>query len=677
MAISSKADIKLGDDEFVIDQSIGNPTSLYQPHYNHYFESLQAEKADITGMPGAQSFRNTDLMWAYTDWSGGEGLAVYDPNQPTRYDYGGAINGRNPGRLTGRPTRVEQDLTVTDQGDRPTVVIGAERFWIAGSRDVFYSQDAQTISTVSDADAGFDGGGLFGNANYRITAAAGDTDGCFIAAWHSGSGGSRGIRRIKRTIGSGSISGETVVDEETGKVPWAGLVTMGGRLYGWTGSKLYEMDISGSFPLDTGDSTVFDKVHDTGIEPDNTNVFSAHWWADVIATENSVIYFYAVNGISHAYEYKYRDGIGAAGIFWTAPLGFTIKSASFLNGVVYFNGHWGGSSDAKGNGATYEIPLDTLRPSFTAWYRRNQSSNLQMQDSSVSYGTQILQTADNTGHIFVYDAVSLLDDLQKPSGSDPDGVSFDNLDHRVGGTATYGPIRMAVIYRPNGGGTKWQVVAYQEDIDSERQASFNDSDYTGLDPWFQTPWWDFNFPMERKNLHGFYLRFPPLTAYQQIKVMYEMDDSGSFTTLQTITSADTNGKSHYFMRVPDNTPLGFTNMRFQVWLTADTAHKPPILYSVTAFAALARKRERWQIVVRVKDELSRSRPSSRRISGSTIRDMLIDSAQSGVALTFLDGFRYSGPNQYTTHHVKIIEAQDIIQQPGEGSMRLLLEALPA
>jgi hypothetical protein len=676
MTIKNGADVQIGDDTFQIDKSIGNPQSLYQPHYNHIFENLQAEKADITGMPGKESFRNSDLFWAYDDWSGGEGLAVYDPNFPSMYEYAGALNPRNRGRITGRPNRTEHDLTVHDNGDRPVVTVGAAKVWIAGSRNVFTTENGTSFHTVSDADAGFDTGLLFETSDWRVTAACGAPDGLYVAGYYTGH---RGIWKITYNIGDDTYSGAAVLTDQTGKPPFAGLAMMGGRLYGWTGSKLYEIDISGSFPVDDTDSTVYNKVHDTGIDPPDTNVFTAHWWADIVASENSVVYFYTVNGVSHVYDYKYRDSVGAPGTFWTGPIGFSVKSMAYENGVIYAHGHWGGSADAKGQGATYKIPLTTLAPAFAGWYRKNQNQNLQMQETGNSYGSQVLVTAANTGRIFVYDAefnsITLLDDLNRASGADPDGLSFQDNDHRVGGVATYGPYRFAVVYRPGASGTTYQVVAYGEDLDSERETHFNTSDYTGLNPWFQTPWWDFNFPFESKTLTGFFLRFQPLTVNENIKVYYSFDDDGSFTLLQNVAYADTNGKSHYFVKVPVNTPLTFTNMKFRVHLTNDVG-QPPILYSITAFAALTRKRERWQIVVRVKDELSRTRPSDRRWSGPKIRDVLLDMVDTGENVTFHDGYRYHTPGEYTTHTVKILEAQDIIQESGEGSMKLTLEAIP-
>jgi len=678
MAITAKAHVVIDGIKFLIDKAVDE-------HYVHMYRSIIAERADISGMPGKQQLKPDILLWAYTDWVGGEGNRSYVDDEPAIYSTGEVINPRIRGQLQGRPTRTRQTISpVTDIADRPRFEIAGGVLWLAGSRQLYFtSSGGASWQGDWDVASGFNGG-VFNNANYRVTATAGDHESLYITAFRS-TPNTRAISEVTFTsLGSGisAPAYNALLAEQTPFSPFAGMTIMGGRLYGWTGRKLVELDKSESDrPLLASQHR---NAYDTGIEVVNANVFTALWWADIVSTENSVIFFYSTAGRSNVYEAKApvdsTSGQVVGRPLWNGPLGFTIKGITYENGVVFFTGHWGGDSDVDGWGAAYALPLDSLRPVMLGYFRKHTQNNLQMQEVCESYGTQILTAAVNTGRLFIFDSefdgISLLDDLESPSGADTDGLTFTNSTHRVGGVVTFGKYRFASIYKS---GTSYQIMRYSSDEEDDRATGQNTTNYPNSVFYLGSPRWDYNFPMEVKKLRGIYVTFKPLISGQQIQVKYAIDGSGSFVDAGTITSA-TSGNASGRVFLPISVPsanVEFYNVEYRVYITSDTAVITPIVYSVALEASLKRKRRQWSIIVRVKDELDRTRVTTGKNKGSTIRDRLLSIVETASIVTFLDGYRYTYNNLYTTHNVTIDEATDVIIEPGEGSMRLLLTESPA
>ena len=687
--LASGAHVKIGNDEFELDRSV-------EQHYvRRWYDMDDSEDPTIVGDTGKKKRNPESLFWTYTDWAGGEGNRVYNPDEPDRYDVAYELNPRLRGQLTGRPNRRRATVNAIDLRKRPVMTVGAGAVWVGGGYQLHYSTSGP-ISWTSKAISGTAANDKCGlqslSASYRITAMAGDNDYVYYSAWHSGSSGSR---VTLRAVQSDSAVPEVVEAQATGKAPYAGLALMKGDLFAWTGRKLFQMEISNVTSGDTDGLTGTDqirKVYDTGTDPSSSNVFSADWWADCIATENSVIFFYSNDGVSRVYEYK--KGVGRP--IWTPPYGFTIKSACYANGVVYFSGHWGGDEDKAGATATgvlYALPLGSYQPFPVHKFRDSQNVNLQMQEMHTSYGYQIVCVACNTGRIFIYDAendgVTMLDDF---GGTNDDSLSFTDNTHRVGAGITWGQYRYFVVYNPDqadaGGGDysgSYQIMVFDDDRPEQREVKMNATDYTTYLGYFETPRWDYGYPLDKKSLIGFHLTFKPLAANQTIDVSYCIDastDSNTFTSLTQITSATT-GASSGRVFIPVSTgssTVKFVALRFRVKLASTSTAQTPILYSVSAEAKCTRKRREWELVLRVKDEASHNpRPSHRQVSGWKMRDALETAIEAGSAVTFLDGYRY-GPNAlygtfYSTHNVVIKQAEDTIIKPGEGTMRILLRSV--
>ncbi len=664
--LKNGAHVKIDDDDFLIDTSVTD-------HYAHRFRDLQPQKLEITGAPNKAQLDGESLMWMYDDWAGGEGNRIYYSDEPDIYNAGYELNPRVRGQITGRPDRGRVTITAADRSSRTLMTVGDGAVWIGGGYNLAFSRGAPgTWTEKSDAEVGLQGL----SSSYRMTALIGDHEWVYYSGWHSGSSGSRVLLQCHR---SDSGSPNTVVTEATGKAPYADLAMMNGKLYAWTGRKLYEHDVDQSFALA---ADKIRKVFDTGIDPSSSNVFTQDWWAEAKATENSIIFWYSTEGQTEVYEYK--KGVGRP--IWRPPFGFTIKGSIYQNGIMYFSGHWGGDSVLNGWAALYALPLDSYRPIALKTPRKFQNTfanGAQMQDMAQSYGMQILMANTKQGQLFVYDTdadgFSMLDDLTRASGADPDGVTY-TTDQRVAGIATLGPYRYFGVYSPglsNASGT-YQIVYYKDDEPDQRQKGLNATNFTGHSGFLvESAKWDYDYPMEQKLLIGFHVTMKPMVSGQNIDLSYSIDDGVNFTSLSQITSS-TSGATVGRVFIPVSTVSAQKKFHQLVWrmaLTSSDNVYTPIVYGVTAEAKLTRKREEWEIVVRLKDDQSRTRPLDRQALGNTMRDQLEATCKAGSLVTFQDGFRYKDTGVYSTHSVTIKEVEDVVDNlAGQGTMRILLVA---
>lgn len=665
--LKSGAHVKLGSYEYLLEESQEN-------HYVHRFETNLVPRLQVVGSPGKAQVRQDKLLWAFDDWSGGEGNKVYYGEDPFVYNYSEGSNPRIRGQLTGRPRRTRSTVTADDTDSRCLLAAADSAVFLAGGQSIAYSTTGTTWTDLTGANIGLSAL----SANYRITAVAGDNDYLYYSAYHNGASGSRVLKKIAQTGAS-----TNVLAEGTGVRPLVALCVLGGYLYSWTGARLQQIDVFASTPTHT-------RVSPALPEPPDTRPFSSNWWADCLATENSVLCFTSTPGQSFVYEFRPDGGFDQ---IWQAPYGFTMKSMAYQNGIAYFAGTWGGT-DNYGNGCLYAMSIDSRRPVFIGWFRRNQESSLHMQEMTTSYGSQVMIAAADTGRIFVYDtdmdAISMLDDVYTTSPRiDPTDSTTFTSNERVGSMITYGSKRMVAIYSPGGAGGagSYQVLSYDEDLPGYRQegTATNPAEtvlYSGR--------WDYDFPNELKILHGFHIGWEVedtnttsgMKAGQQILVEYKLD-GGSWTTGATITSSTSPSgsvKGRTFVAISSGSSTAkFFSAEIRVTLTgtrtASTDIQPPILYALTTESSVAASTETWELVIRVKDELPHTRPSSRQWQAKTARDYLEDLAQNKNVITFLDGYRYMELGSYTTHEVVVEDPIDIIQRNAEGVMRIKLRAI--
>ncbi len=668
-----------------VDNQGGDSSSIFRPHYNHILASVFSSRQGIlTGEVNKETLRPERLVWGFSDWSGGENNRTWDERDPTVYDFAYGMNPRIRGEITGRPNRTRTSLATNDVTVRPAMAVGNSAAWIGQGNRVSFTTDGTTWTQYTTLQTGLDAA----VAGAKITAVAGDGENFYYAGWASTAAGTRVLMSATTTA-----AGTTVVSSSTGVAPFAGLATLNGRLYAWTGRKLFELDVFQTFPLGANFRR---KVGDSGVDPASTNVFGTTWWANCVAAESSIFCFYSQDGQSTVYEFAVDGGFGP---LWSAPFGFTIKSMRYVNGVLYFGGHEGGDSNAKGRGMMWAMPLDTRRPVFVAHFRKQNNLNLEMQEMAGAYGNTLMIAAARSGRIFIYDAdmdsITNLDMIvtdalssesvdTSPFIPPTDALVFSENKERIGDMLTWGTKRIVAVYNPQAGAsTTVQMMAYDDDEPANRQkGTVTNSSTCKLD----TGDYDFGLPFDQKTLLGFDVLTEPLTAGMSIVVQYSLDGA-PFVTAGTLTSATAGaavGRMYVTVATAASNAFFFSRLRYRLTVTGTNGNFPPRIYNVADESQLVSYEELWHLIVRLKDEQDQygnSRPSSRRVLGQTAREWLFTTARNKQVVTFLDGYAYrtlkaDGTAGFTTNTVVIEQVEDIVIRKGESSAKLILRAVP-
>lgn len=660
--LASGGHVRIGSYDYMLDE--GTPE-----HYIHTFEFPIAEEVEIQGEPGSKTVRRRRLFWSMTDWTGGEGMRTWDPDAANAYSYSQVANTRIVGQFTGRPKRASTTVNAsTDDGDqRPSFAVGGGALWIAGGEKVFKTEDyggswsAQGTNRIDASD--------------KVTAVCGDDVGIYYA---SGNGSNREISRYA----SADSAATALLTREAGK-RFIGLGVLNGRLYSWTGAKLFEYDIETAGALTVDDT--YRKVYDSGVDLSDGQYGgsgSNHWWGELRVGQNSVFVFLGSEGHTTVYEYKKGRGYP----LWNLPAGFTGKSLLVQNGVLYCAGTFSGDGTTNGYGGLYALKLKNREEIFVGYFRKHlNDANRQMQEMANGHGYQILISAAIRGEIWIYDAeadgISMLDSYQTyaPVGAASSAAYDSNA--KIGDMVTFGNYRFVVHYTPNtGGGDEYYIEKYQDDEEANRETVGTKSDivYSAAHT--------YGFPMDAKNLIGFHISYKTedsttsgLVAGQTIDVAYRLDNGSWVDSAQQITSATTptDVKGRKFIPIAtSSSQVKFFRLEVRLTIGSSNGVKDPIVYGVVAEAELLPRNETWQLTLRVKDEPdSNARPITRRWLGSQIRDYLEDLVQNKSVVTFLDGYRYKQNKSYTTHSVTVEDWKDVIDRKGEGSIQVQLRSV--
>lgn len=686
MPSASGADIKIGSYEFLLARDM-EEHYVYEEAYDHLPQELDGttSKVDID--------RDERLLWRMSDWSGGEGARSFDPSNPTVYDYsedtstssatlsGSAVNPRVAGQITGRPYRTRDTVSTLDVTSKPWLVVAEGRLWTLGDRHVKFSTNVATWTAIQD------------NLGMDITAVGGGDDVVYFA---SGNGTNSRIQYADHSMTASNAPDVIAVHGRPN--PWREkMVVVNGHLYAWTGRKLHEVDVNekASFPLAFDASPGYRTILDTGTSDFTNGNYGGSsddsWWVDVVGSENSIFAMLGTRGQTRVWRGRLNESNDMiVRPYWTSPIGFSGKSMVLQQGVLFVAGHWGGeSTSGTGKGSLYAIPLSTNNPLFAAWVRGHTNSNLQMQEVAASYSNQIMVAAANQGKIFIYDlekdAITLLDDLP---------YTFSGSNKKVGSMATYGPYRVAITYEPRASSAagSWETWIYGEDEDTTSR-EYSTASIAQAPPIFM-PWHDFNLPYERKSLIGFHLIYEVeddstasgLKAGQSIVIKYTKDNA-SYQTLTALASGDTPVGSvkgrHFFAVSSGSSTVKFNRLKYQVIPTATRTggndYQAPIITDVTVEARSLDSDKTWTLKVRVKDDIPNTRLRNTNRTGRTARDLLRAAKQNNDILTFLDYYRYQSMpqarNTASTHTVIVHAIRDVITEPGEGIMEVVLKAV--
>lgn len=692
MTVRGDGHVSINGVRYLLDE--GTPK-----HYVHKLPGILAHDERIMGTDDKRQAHVERLTWDITDWSGGEGNRVYYEDQPAVYDYGVGVNTRIPGQVGPRPKRDRTTFThsatnTTDTGAYVRLFSGVGKLWLFANDKVGNGDGDNSWADKSPASL---------PTSHFITAAAADNENVYITSRKAGAASND--RLVGYSVDSGTTWRNMTTSEalnsastvESSKNGYFGMAMHHGKLFAWTGRKLFTYDVANLTGSNALSSDQFRKVFDTGSEPGGKPEANTAW-ADVVDCGNAVAFFQSTPGNTQVYLYKQ----GVARPIWTKP-GFTCKGISYNSGLIYLTGTFSAASSGgtPGHGAMYAIPLNNLSEIFLKWVRKTIDSNLQMQVANSSYGNQMMVCAAHTGRLWIYDldynSLSMLDDIgdelvdkatQETANQAGGTLVFANGDHRIGDVYSFGKFRIVAIYRPGTNATTCQTLHYYNDEPAQRVTTATSLNYHA-----DSPEHDFGYPNDLKALLGFRVSFWPegattsgLVVDQRIRVQYALDDgpSPTFTTAATITSSTTPVNSTLGKVTIDLTSstLKFTRLRVRI-LVDNTSNasagtvKPPIVWAVTAESELLAYDEMYDLVLRIKDEENQTRRTNPKSKASLQRDVLVTAKKNRSFVAFIDGYLYREKGRVAaTQTVMIDDLEDVIDRNAEGIMRVRLRVVP-
>jgi hypothetical protein len=711
---ADQAHVKIGAYKFQLEESM-------EEHYV-YEETTESIPQPVFGDTGKVDVDQDErLMWRMTDWRGGEGAKYFDVNDPSVYRYaendpgsytgtpataaqwtkGSTANTRIKGQMTNRPVRGRPAVvTVTDATKKNYLAIADGQVWLGGSKELFYNDfdtngsDAWTSKTSNVA------------SGHSITAFGGSEDWVFYGTSDANSAA------LRATNVAYAGSTEVVADSTTafgadGQPLRERLVMYNGRLYGWTGRKLFEMDIFDSV-VGNGTSVTalvknanpgYRKVYDTGtnemVDGNYGGSSITSWWADMVTSETAVYFMVGSRGQTRIYEFK----AGIAKPIWFPPIGFTCKSLAVQNGVLFAFGHWAGeTSTTHKGGAGWALPLATRQPVHLAWFRQEVAQSLHMQEACPSYGSTVMAAAANTGRIFIYDmetdGVTQLDKLPwtYAGGQAASGASYPNSQAKVGSIITYGEYRIASIFYPRSSDSPVKYETYTWEGDQPGNRDVGDTNNAAIATLFM-PRFDFNMPYDTKMLYGFHIGYTyegnttsGLISGQTIDISYALDD-GSYVALTQVTSATTpssgvKGKHFIAVSTASGSTAKFYKMHYKITVTGTgVGVQAPIVEDVTVEARSLDHDRTWRLILRIKDDQNDQRIRSDRRFAKEARAYLRLLKTNKNVVAFLDYYTLqeqhgASPNDSQTSVDVIVHSiRDVVKRNGEGYTYIVLKAV--
>jgi len=637
------------------------------PHYQHRYESLFAPTQAIAGEIAASQVRPEKLLWSLTDWSGGEGALIYYPQNSTQYDQALCMNVTERGQLTTRTKRRRSAVTRAGTATTALRPAGTSAYASAiigwGPSDIISSTDGITWSAATDTTPS--------PSSAQFSDAVSDgTNAAFLLA-------SGGLADIVAVV-EADASVTAWADMHSGTIPDYPLVgcVLDGVPYTFgldTTLKVFKKAAAMDTAADWG-ATI---IYATGITPVGT--WGTNYWTSAAAAETAMYVSYSTK--THGFIWEVRADVGRP--FYTGPAGFAIKKLIYHEGVLFILGN----QAAAGNSFAVlkAIPLSLRQPLTIAEPR--QHKNVALDTFSVGcpgLGATLFVGDEDSGKIFVYDmerdALSLFDDLV--NGGTGDGVSFTADTDKIAFLAMHGARLFCATWTPGGAGTALQVISWDDLQVENRDAS------QAIAGNLESAEWHFGLPMETKGLIGFYVTFKVtdsgttsgLVANSRITVSYSADDA-AYVATTTITSATTptGVKGRVFIAAPTGSnTVKFSRLKVKIALDNNSqAVAPPIVYAVTVEAQPLAYTETWDLVLRVEDETSNERPTTRNFDANTLRDKLNTLVTNKQIVTLLDGYGDRIPNSYNTHTVVVEDPLHDIRDAdtGNGITRIRLRAV--
>lgn len=658
--IDSKFHIELNGKKYTLAED-GEGT-----HYQRKREPLRAPSNGLVlGDTNKFNLRPDLLDWNMTDWSGGEGYKIYDPDTPNGYLVGYDIDATTTGELY---LAKEFDET-KDSG-------GSSDFAIDGSM-------ATALDDLFIATNSLSAGGLgyykwnpttsrwgtivtpFGMANgMRLGSRAQGSSGNLYMVTDNG-GGDASIWKL-----AGSFADLMWGTESSWEVREVGgplnkyLYMIGNDFITGMGLVTEVMQFDTSLPAIAAGTTVF-SINDSEID-------TIRFGIKAVVGPNKLYFNKLVKAATSAlYEITPTSAAEAA---WgrevfRAP-GFEIETLFYLFGNVFLLG--------RQKDRTTIFYFDSINETFgVAWVapeERNHVwvSGLAADPYDMGPWVNTISGQEGFSNHFIHASGPLND------GTEVTLMTLDGITGAVFGGPTWragtlsGGFPAMNLKNCHGpvvfeGQIFTQVGYYIAGPASASRTLVLTDNYTSKTGYLYSAINDYGI-IDEKVLASFSISLEALPAGNTVVVKYQLDQDGTWLTAGTVSVTGT--KEQTFVVSSGSATRRFRNVQVLLELHSDSASETPVVRSVRARATVIKGVRLWSLTLNATDELGAMQ--NRAWSGETLIENITTAADADSVITFKDGYSKKGPGKYTSYDVVIDDYAVINDRPGEGTVQLLL-----
>ncbi len=207
--------------------------------------------------------------------------------------------------------------------------------------------------------------------------------------------------------------------------------------------------------------------------------------------------------------------------------------------------------------------------------------------------------------------------------------------------------------------------------DASESYSFRKEFYTENTGIMESPVYDFGL-QDDKVLLGFTLITEPLAAGTSVVVKYQIDQDGSWQTAGTLSTTGAN-EATYLVSTDSDTKT-FNNLQVRLELSNAAAGTPknvtPVVKAIRARATVVKGVRTWKLILNATDELGAMQ--NRAWDGETLISNITASADGETVIDFKDGYSRKRAGEYTAYDVVIDDYTVINDRPGEGVVHVSL-----
>lgn len=638
--------------------------SMEQSGYVLHRQPLRAPvNGFIQGESGRFQLRSDLLEWSLTDWSGGEGYAVFDPETPDRYSVGYNID----------PFTIYGTLRLSRHAVEIPVAAGAEALetsHLVVTLEALHlvDQDRTSIGArvrkwdsinnewdVVDTDS-------FGAANVEV-----GLYGAWGTAQYMFFGTGNGVAP-RRWDGTTFVSFVTALDDTV-------LAEVNGFLYTaqpvGTGLKIKEANIAGTPPVSQVTVATLTGVTE-GAYLGAAPIYCA------VAGSNA-LFVMANPTLADTTIWRITPTTAAGAGFGVELLrlpGFRGLTLVFILGVLYAIG-------LEGNVFTIMAYDETL-DEFSVLYRNTE----RVATHTSAPSRKIWEAGSTFGHEFSKAHFVAIGGPNNTNGGEWSVMTIDGVAGAVAGGTVLAPggVFDDAIVTPSdlttGDGLGRHIVAmFKGDIfvalnkasnfgttfgsaKTYRLAAGTYTTNTGI---MEGPLNDFNVS-EKKVLLSLHLDTEPLPANTSVVVKYQIDQSGTWVTAGTHS---TDGENEAIFTVSTGSAtVEFNNLQLRLELTTTDTTVTPVVLRIATRAAVVKGVRVWDLLLDASDEDGQMQ--DRSWNGTTLMTNIATAGDNGTVVTLKDGYRDRNVNSFSTHNVVVDEYRILGDRPGEGHVMVRL-----